>query len=265
MWKSKTNWIYYFSIFLLITLSCKTQKKVQRTVIESSASELLYTTFNVPRATFTFVQGGNSVNVNGSVRIHKDSIIILSLQAPLLGVEVGRVGITQHSLTLIDRINRQYFELNFDSLRNEHGINLNYNIFQSIFTNSLFIYDNPNEVLISDFKEVRIENFLLLQTNRGGVNQEFNVNEDKRILSGRIFANDDEPFSIEWSYMRFESLQDGYNFPHLVKMTISDGDRRFQMDIAYNKVELDKKLNFAFSIPSSYKEVSLDDLLKMLQ
>ena len=263
MWKNKTNWMYCFSIFLLITISCKTQK-VQRTIIELPQSELVYTTLNIPKAIFTFVQDRNSMSVNGSIRIHKDSIIILSLQAPILGIEVGRAGITQHSLTLIDRINRQYFELNFDSLRNEHGINLNYNIFQSIFTNSLFIYDNPNEVLISDFEEVQVENFSLLQINKGGVNQEFNVNEDKRILSGKIFAND-EPFSIEWSYMHFELLQDGYNFPHLVKVTISDGKKQHQIDIAYNKVEQDKKLNVEFSVPSSYKEVSLDDLLKMLQ
>jgi len=266
MWKNKINWIYYFLFFLLITVSCKTQK-IQKTtekeLKESSYSELEYTTLNIPKATFTFAQQQNSMSVNGSIRILKDSIMIISFQ-PFLGIEVGRAAITQQSLTIIDRINKRYFEAGFDSLRAETGVNINYHIFQSIFTNSLFIYDNPGQALISAFEEVPVGDLSLLQRSKGGVIQEFNVDPEKRVLYGRMFASD-EPYSIGWNYLNFMSLESGYFFPHLVKITLSDGKSRFQLDVAYNKVELNKNLNFQFSVPSSYTQVTLEELLKMLQ
>jgi hypothetical protein len=248
---------------LLLIASCKTQKVRKTTGKESLPSELEYTTFNVPKATFTFVQKQNSINVNGTVRIRKDSIIVLSIQ-PLLGVEVGRASITRHSVTVVDRINRRYFKADFDSLRKETGININYYAFQAIFTNALFIYDNPGQVQSSAFEEVKVGELSLLQTDKEGLIQEFNINNEKRVMSGRMFMNS-EPFSIGWNYQNFNSLESGYFFPHLVKITVSDGKEQHRMDVSYNKIELDKKLNFNFPVPSSYTQVTLEELLKMLQ
>ncbi len=264
MWKSKTSWIYYFLIFSLITVSCKTQKvRKATTEKELALYELEYTTLNVPKATFTFSQKQNAIDVNGSIRIRKDSIIILSFQ-PFLGMEVGRAGITQHSLTVIDRINKRYFKADFDSLKAATGISINYHIFESIFTNSLFVYDKPGRAQISAFEKVQVGDLFLLQINKGGIIQEFNVNEEKRVFSGRVFAND-EPYSIGWNYLNFLSLESGYFFPHLVKIDMSDGNSQFRLDVAYNKVELDKNVNFQLSVPSSYSRVSLEELLKMFQ
>jgi hypothetical protein len=228
-------------------------------VERTSLLEQEYTTFNVPKATFTF----NATNVNGSIRIRKDSIIILSFQ-PFLGMEVARAGITQNSFTLIDRINKRYFTTSFDSLKAQTGVNLNYNIFQSIFTNSLFIFDNPGQVSASDFKEVQVGDLSLLQINKGKVNHEFNVNEKKQVLSGRLFTNENN-YSVGWNYFHFMSQENKRTFPHLVKIILSSENGQTQLDIAYNKVELDKNLNFQFSIPFSYTQVSLEELLKILQ
>ena len=257
MWRNKVNWIFYFSLFLLVAVSCKTQKTTVRG--EASLSEQEYSTFHVPKATFTL----NTTSVNGSIRIRKDSIIILSFQMPVIGMEVARAGITQNSFILIDRYNKRYFKTDFDSLRAQTGVNLNYTIFQSIFTNTLFIFDKPGPVSSSDFKKAQVGDLSLLQTNRGGVNHEFSVNKNKQVLSGRLFTNDNS-YSVEWSYLRFMPLESGYNFPHWVKMILSN-ENEIRMDIAYNKVELNKNLNFQFSVPSSYTQVSLEELLKIVQ
>ncbi len=263
MWKSKKYRICYYAFFLLLIASCKTQKVQKTTGKESFSSELEYTTFNVPKATFTFAQKQNSINVNGTVRIRKDSIIVLSFQ-PLLGMEVGRASITQHSLTVVDRINKRYFKADFDSLRKETGVNINYYALQAIFTNTLFVYDNPERVPFSAFQEVQVGELSLLQTNKGGIVHEFNINNEKRVLSGRMFMNS-EPFSIDWNYQNFTALENGYFFPHAVKITVSDGNKQHRMDVSYNKVELNKNLNFHFPVPSSYTQVTLEELLKMLQ
>jgi len=263
MWKSKRCWIYYCSIFLLVIASCKTQKVQNVTKNESPVHKLEFTTFNVPKATFTFAQRQNSMNVNGTIRIRKDSIIVLSFQ-PLLGVEVGRASITQHSLTIVDRLNKRYFKADLDSLRKETGVDINYHAFQAIFTNALFVYNNPERVSFSAFEEVQVGERSLLQINKSGIIQEFNVNEERRVLSGKMFMNND-PFSIEWNYQNFTSLENGYFLPHLIKITVSDGKKQHGMNVSYNKVELDKKLNFHFPVPASYTQVTLEEMLKMLQ
>ncbi len=61
------------------------------------------------------------------------------------------------------------------------------------------------------------------------------------------------------------SLENGYFFPHTVKIAMSDGNNRFGLDLAYSKVELNKNINFQFSVPSSYSRVSLEELLKIFQ
>ena len=263
MWKNKVKRIFYFAILLLSVVSCKT-KNIQKTAIggELYQNELEYNTFNVPKATFTLAQKQNSVNVNGSIRICKDSIIVLSFQ--FLGMEVARAGITRQSLALVDRVNKRYFEADFDSLRVQTGLNINYNIFQSILTNSLFIYDKPGQVPLSAFEEARIGDVLLLFVDSGGVSHEFNVDEKKRVLSGRLLA-DGGSYFIGWNCQNFMPLENGYLFPHLVKTIVPDGNGQNRMNIAYNKIELNKKLNFQFSIPASYTKVTLEELLKILQ
>ena len=263
MWNNKKKWLYYFLILFLFFVSCKTQKIVKTEIQtkDSIRNALEYNTFNVSKTTFTLAQKQSSFNVNGSIRIRKDSIIVLSFQ-PFLGVEMVRADITQNSFTLVDRINKRYFTSDFESLKERLGVEVNYNIFQSIFTNSLFVYDAPGAVSYSAFKEVYVGDLLLLQTGKNGVNQEFSVGDKWQVRSGRIF---NESYSLHWDYLKFVPLEDGYLFPHQVTITLSDGKVRNQLDVSYNKVELNKSLNFQFSVPSSYTKVTWEELLQILR
>ena len=263
MWNNRKKWISCLGILLLFFVSCKTQKelKTEKQTKELIQNVLEYSTFNVSKATFTLAQRRSSFNTNGSIRIRKDSIIIISFQ-PLLGVEVVRACLTQNTFTLVDRMNKRYFSSDFTSLKKQLGVEINYNIFQSVLTNSLFVYDNPGAVLSSAFKEVRMGDLLLLQAGKNDIRQEFNVGDKRQVQAGRIF---NDSYTLEWNYLQFAPLENGYVFPRLVKITLPDEKGRNQLDILYNKIELDKNLNFQFSVPSSYTRVSWDELLKILQ
>ena len=267
-------------IFFAFFVSCKTQKELKtgkqtqkqtetqkQTQTKGSIQNVLeYSTLNISKATFTLAQKQSSFSTNGSIRIKKDSIIIISFQ-PLLGIEAVRACLTQNTFTLVDRINRRYFSSDFAFLKKQLGVEINYNIFQSILTNSLFVYDNPDAalaaaLLATAFKEVRMGDLLLLQAGKKGINQEFTVGDKQQVQSGRLF---DESYSLEWNYLRFSPLENGHVFPHLVKITVPDGKKRNQLDILYNKIEVNKNINFQFSVPSAYTKVSWDELLKILQ
>jgi hypothetical protein len=263
MLKNKKNRIYFLLVILLFT-SCKIKQRSIKNDNIPFQSGLAYTNMSASKVMFTLNQQQNAITVNGSIRILRDSIIILSFQ-PFFGIEVARIAITQNEITAIDRINKQFCSVNFSSVKEQFGIDANYNMFQSIFTNSLFIFDNPKPADIALFDKVNVGELSLLQVSKKGINQEFNVDEKGKILGGRAFL-DNNPYSVSWNYSNFNTLENDYSFPYNIKITVSEGNGKQQgVDLLYNKIELNKNLNFQFSIPSSYKEVRWEELMNMLQ
>lgn len=86
-------------VLALCMSACKSKKGLTTTE-KSEFSTLEYNTFSSSKATFTIVQNQNSFNVNGSIRIRKDSLIMISIQ-PFLGMEVARATITQDNFTIL--------------------------------------------------------------------------------------------------------------------------------------------------------------------
>lgn len=52
--------------------------------------------------------GEKEVSAVGTLRIKKDEVIQVSLQVPLLGIEIGRFEITPDYILVIDRYHKQY-------------------------------------------------------------------------------------------------------------------------------------------------------------
>ena len=248
--------------FALSFHACKSSKDHKTKAVSSQFCPIEYTTFSVSKMTLSIAGRGNSFSVNGSLRIRKDSAIMVSIQ-PFLGMEVGRVFVTQDSLMVIDRIHKRYFKSGFDEVVKKSDVGLNYNVFQAIFTESLFAYDNP-QAPQSDFKEGKVGDLIMLQYSKDGVMQEFIVNNEYRVQQASVMS-DKTSHTLHWSYSKFNALENGFIFPHQIKFQTSDGKSPKNLDIDYKKVELDKKLVFDSSVPSSYEKVSMEDLLSMLQ
>lgn len=256
------RFIYFITLLgLLLSFQACKSSKIDKTKNTSMLQNIDYETFNVPKVTFCVNGNGHSISVNGTLRIRKDSAIMISVQ-PFLGMEVGRAFITQDSLMIIDRIHKRYFKASYDEVGKKSDIGLNYNVFQAIFTEALFAYDNP-KAKISDFKETTIGDLRMLQYASSNVIQEFVVNNENRVQQASVMS-EKTPYSLHWSYTKFNALDNGYIFPHQIKFQTSDGKRPKNMDIDYKKIELDKKLNFDSSVPSNYEKVSIEDLLSIL-
>lgn len=259
-----TRRLFYILTLLTFVLSfsaCKSSKEKKATNT-SQLSTIDYKTFNVPKVSITLGSKGNSMSINGSLRIRKDSAIMISIQ-PFLGMEVGRAFITQDSLMIIDRIHKRYFKTSFEEAGKKSDIGLNYNVFQAMFTEALFAYDNP-KVKLSDFKEAKVGDLTMLQYSKSGIVQEFVVNDDYRVQQVSVMS-DKTSYTLHWSYTKFNALENGFIFPHQIKFQASDGKRSKNLDIDYKKVEIDKDLTFDSSVPASYEKVSMDELMSMFQ
>lgn len=244
---------------------CSTQKaageakqaKQERKVDDVSG----FRTLSMDKATFTLVNGyGNQTSLNGSIRIARDSMIICSV-TPFAGVnmEFARIGITKEGITILDRINKRYFTLSFADAQQQLGMAMNYNAFESIFTNRVFIYNKPFVPLASDFKIADLGDQTLFAYADNSVSQEFYFSAVKNLEGGMIAAG--KQYSMRWNYADF-AVYNNVNFPKRFTLKVAGPSFHRQIGIQYKDVELDRDRSFSFKIPESYKKVSLNELLK---
>lgn len=252
--------LFYIVTLLVMVLSlggCKSRQG-GKAVKNSLSISIDYETFSVPKLSFA---AGGAFSVNGSLRIRRDSAIMISVQ-PFLGMEVARAFITQDSLIVVDRMHKRYFKTSYGELGKKTGVMLNYNVFQALFTEALFAYDNPQSKF-SDFTETKVGDLTMLQYAKDGVVQEFVVNNEYRVQQATVIS-EKTTFSLHWNYSKFNALENGIVFPHQIKFQISDGKRPNNLDIEYKKVELDKTLVFDAGISGSYQEVTVEELLSSI-
>lgn len=258
-----------FVVAPLFMGSCKSQKPVEKEKTADVKQERKkddvsgFRTLSMDKATFTLVNAyGSQTSLNGSIRIARDSVIICSI-TPFAGVnmEFARIGINKEGITILDRINKRYFKLLFADAQNQLGMAMNYNAFESLFTDRVFIYNNPYIPLISDFNVSNLGGQTMLTYSDKKVSQEFYFDETKKLVSGMISSGN--RYSMRWNYSDF-AVYNNVDFPKQFTLKIAGPAFHRQISVQYKNVELDRDRNFEFKIPSSYTQVSLDELLKEL-
>lgn len=219
-----------------------------------------FRTLSLDKATITLLNAsGSQTSLNGSVRIARDSMIICSI-TPFEGInmEFARIYINKEGISILNRIEKQYFTISFEEAQNLLGMAMNYNAFESIFTNRVFIYNNPYIPLTSDFNISPLGDQTLFTYSDNKVAQEFYFDAMKKLSGGMISSGNQ--YSMRWNYSDFD-VYNNVNFPKKFSLKIAGPDFHKQVTIQYKSVELDRDRNFEFKIPASYKKVALDELL----
>lgn len=119
--------------------------------------ELIENEFKYQNLTLKFTAdmfvGDEKQEFSGIIRMKKDTAIWISLRS--YNIEGVRVLLTKDSVKLINRLDKTYYEGGFDFLTNKFEMDIDYNMLQSIFTNSFFFYPEPEDSAkaISNFKQ----------------------------------------------------------------------------------------------------------------
>lgn len=147
----------YKILFLVLSLtvilfgSCKTAfinsgktenmrpAKLYKKLIEN---ELQYENLSLKFSAEMFV-GEESQEFSGIIRMQKDSAIWISLRS--YNIEGARILFTQDSVKFINRLEKSYYVGDFDFIKKRFDIDMDYNMIQSIITNSFFFYPEPED------------------------------------------------------------------------------------------------------------------------
>ena len=143
------------AFFICALYSCKTRKAAQPAKaivdikpmkgdsVESLLDKIQQYSFKAEwmsaKASVTANDSGQETSFDITLRIHKDSIIWISV-SPLLGIEVARIMITPDSIKMLDRLHGQYQCSSFEYINKLLQMKVNFEIVQALLTGNFFAY-----------------------------------------------------------------------------------------------------------------------------
>ncbi|HET6245393.1 MAG: DUF4292 domain-containing protein [Bacteroidetes bacterium] len=204
-------------------------------------------------------EGGKKTSFNAHYRAKNDSVMWVSI-SPALGIEVARVKITKDSVKFMNRINSTYFEGDFNYISNTFGVDVDFDMLQSILTGNAF----------SSYKEEEFKSFIdkdhyLLSTMRKRkLRKSLQKNDSLDLMVQSIWL---EPRSFKISKFGIYDFKTNNNlevfysnftpvesqlFPFNIFFQLT-GEKPAKISIQYSKVANDIPQSLPFTIPEKYE------------
>jgi hypothetical protein len=260
-------------LLLILVASCKTSKSTDSSAGIKELSDTKYleeVIKNAPsfdsfssKMRLTINLDGKETSVNGSLKMKKNDLIQLSI-APILGIEVARIEISKDSVLVIDRINKRYVYVPISTLSFLANGDMNFYTLQALFFNELFL-PGKQEVTPSDLSAftVRQENnkatIRLKKTKKFDYN--FTTDPNKQLTNTDISAL--AKYQLKWEYRDFKPLNK-QSFPSQMNITLAGIGKEAKAQIDLSKMGTDKIRITKTSVSGKYKQISTNELLKLL-
>ncbi len=189
-------------------------------------------------------------NASVNIRVRKDSLIWVSISK--LGIEAVRGLIGRDSITILDKIHREYSVYDYPTLSKQFNFAMNFDLLQALVVGNLPLPKRPAQKVKNE------RDYLLLRQSEGKVLVENYIGADRK-LKKLLVTEQPTKNTLRLDYEDFSSLND-FLFPYTSLVTLdyqSKVDGQFYqtlLRIKHNKVELtDKNPGFPFTIPASYE------------
>ncbi|BAX80162.1 DUF4292 domain-containing protein [Labilibaculum antarcticum] len=235
-------------------------------------SSLNYQTLYVKRFAANFSVDGISKSFKGSIKIEKDSIIWIDISATV-GIPVARILITPDSVKMIDRLKKTYLIDGFDFFSEKLNLDLDFDSFQSILTNSIFKLDNEEKekAFIRSFNGKIIGNkYVFISEKARKIDRKLKKDKLDKLDKYNYQRIDIEPLlmritdifvkefdtsrEISIKYRDFTVFQNR-KFPQRLNFEVKDPKHLLSCNIKFNKITFDEKLRFSFTIPDKYDRI----------
>ncbi len=210
--------------------------------------------------------GGKEVSANGTLRIKKDEVIQISLQVPLLGIEIGRLEVTPDYILVIDRYHKQYVKAPISELTAKAKTNLDFYSLQALFMNQIFLPGNK-AISEKDMQQFNINDTTSNKTTQLTYSDQklgytFSL-QNNGLLSESLIATQNNSYKLKWDYSSFKNF-DNRNFPHNMTINIIGGKTPVKADINLSRISNDSDWDTHTTVSDSYKQISLEEVVKKI-
>jgi hypothetical protein len=269
--------LFFFILLLMITgiTSCGSYRKVIKEplrthgtdyLIEQMKEHAIQTEYFTARFSAEFVRNQEKMSFSGQMRMKKDSIIWMSI-SPALGIEMGRLIITNDSIKWLNRLESNFLLTKTQQLAGMIHPLIDYDLLQSlILGNDLTLYDNSQFRGSIDSREYKLS-----VTQRRNLKKQFRGDESGESIPMQHIWLDPETFrltkvairdlqdkniSIDVEYHRFVELK-GFLFASRQQYEIHGSDNKLILNISFNRPNTPETSSFPFTIPEKF--ISLRD------
>ena len=201
------------------------------------------------RSKINFNDGDRNLGATANIRIKKDSIIWFSV-TPGFGIEVARGIVTQDSLFLMNRLEKNYYAYSFQELSNKLNVQVSYDVLQSALLGDMI---RP----ISRGDEIkRQEGKTLVKQKEPKVDILNYISNENLKLTKVVLQDKGASNSLTLDYADFQA-QDTKVIPFssTISASYQDNQQLKTTTVAFkhNKAEFSESaLSFPFDIPDSY-------------
>lgn len=251
------NKICIFFVLFFIT-SCGVKKNVVKELESININDIVsQINSNKINSNWLYVKGkikmisnNDKVTLGVSMKIRQDSLIWLSISAPIIG-EINRVMLTPDSLYVINRPNSTWLIKPIKQLKNQFGVSLSYSDIQAFLSNNIRIpveqIKNENRVSpLYPITSLVNNNDLLIKDNIDSVS--YLINTDYKFINEiNINYSQKQKLTIKYS-----DYSDGYP----KRLNVFTSKQELNVELLYNKVEEREIDKVSFKIPQRYEEVN---------
>lgn len=257
-------------LIIALFASCKSKQSLTESGEKASSvrhlvklihhAEPNFTTMNANSISINVNTGGKKMNVSASLKMEKDSIILLSI-TPFLGIEMYSVELYPDKWFFYDKINRNYTTNDYDYLLYKFGIDAGFSTFQSLFSARLFSI-GEKEVDVKKLRYTPMEsNKSKLEFDSRNMKQSTTTYSDHTIeqvaLQNRVGSH-----RLETTYSNYIETK-GVNYPRNILLEFIYMDNvELSLNMKIQKATFNAPLKLTPSNPERYTRSTLDQLIQ---
>ncbi len=257
--------ILFFILLLFTFQSCyifnkgsknnvdKTNKEITKLNDEINKNSLKYKSLTISFSG-NYKEKNRKIPLKGLIKIEKNSFIWITLR-PMFGIEAARVLITNDSIKLINKLNKEYFSEDFNYIKKKLGFELTYPMIESVLTGKI-ITVSAEEKLKNYALSKKENNYIFQQESK--INNIFvkhilKINNDYLLTNNNLSSkNNAEQLNIE--YKNFTAI-DKKQFPNFINIDIQNKKTKGKAVLKYQNIKTDMPVSAKFIIPKNYKRI----------
>jgi len=250
--KSFSKQFVVLSISIILLQSCSKNLSVFSKSYSADDLKIEELTFDylTIKSKIQFKEPHKTTKATALIRMKKDSIIWFNLSGAL-GVQGVRGIITKDSVKIINRVEKKYYQYDFNAVSNEFKFPIDFNLIQS-----MIVGDMPKP--IGDNNSIKKSNGqYIIKQNIENIKIANYVNQMSMKLEEVSVTEKETDNSLKLLYKDFKDVN-GQGLPFSIFISLIHhnefGEIETQLNIDHIKAEAsDKPLRFPFSIPKKYE------------
>jgi len=215
-------------------------------------------------ASLELTMGKENVKVSGELKMKRNNIIQLTLQALGGLITVGRLELTPEKMMIMDNINKRYVSLPYTDIPflQENGID--FYTFQSVFWNELFLPGSKDQTPSpSAFKKIQVEKKNLLVHQAKNFQLVFLPNTSGKLQESAVKGTQNKGMTC--AYQSWGTIK-GESFPNKYQISIFPGTQNIIAKMDMSKLRSDDSWKGTPTTVDSkkYQQLTLNQILKAI-